>query len=109
CHTSILLERGEVLLKGTPNDVTNIYTKLITSPLGAEAIRADIFALQQRDTKNRKSSPASAPAATPTAKSDDTRNAITPVTSLMAEERAHQQISDKEYAYGGESGRITAV
>jgi hypothetical protein len=32
-----------------------------------------------------------------------------PAEHLLAEERSHQQISDKEYAYGGELGRITAV
>ena len=107
CDTSILLERGEVLLKGSPNDVTNIYTKLITSPQGAESIRADILALQQR-------APATAPViATPVIVPGASFDPLLPSGQssgrLVAEERAHQQISDKEYAYGGESGCITAV
>jgi len=108
CHTSILLERGEVLLKGSPNDVTNIYTKLITSPQGTESIRADILALQQRAPTATPSinAPATVPPATPDA---CLHQPSQPVASLVAEERAHQQISDKEYAYGGESGRITTV
>lgn len=51
CRSAILLERGEVLLQGSPNDVTNVYTKLITSPHGVEAIRADLQALRNRGPK----------------------------------------------------------
>lgn len=109
CDTSLLLERGEVLLKGNPNDVTNIYTKLITSPLGVEAIRGDILALKERTSKQTGSTnalPAESARQTEIA-SQSHGPAAVPVSNLLAEERAHQQISDKEYAYGGELGRIT--
>jgi ABC-type polysaccharide/polyol phosphate transport system ATPase subunit len=108
CRTAILLERGEVLLQGSPNDVTNIYTKLITSPHGVEAIRDDLAALRNRDPK-----PAASPAATVSAAAANLDSVLdgraSPATNLLAEERAHQQISDKEYSYGGELGCIESV
>jgi ABC-type polysaccharide/polyol phosphate transport system ATPase subunit len=169
CRSAILLERGEVLLQGSPNDVTNIYTKLITSPHGIEAIREDIAALKEQGAGIREqgagskeqdelpllvaTSPAFAldSGASSVAKSrqrdtedggrrtvdgnqktvDSGRKTVgetgakdggtvdplalgshvstAPATSLLTEERAHRQISDKEYAYGGELGRIHTV
>lgn len=109
CRTAVLLERGEVLLKGSPNDVTNIYTKLITSPHGVEGIRDDLAALQ---TKPADPPPTVETTPQPAAPSLDLDQSVTtpgPATSLLTEERAHQQISDKEYSYGGELGRIETV
>ena len=109
CRTAILLERGEVLLQGSPNDVTNIYTKLITSPHGVESIRDDIAAMQQqgeRNTENGERKPEDGVSSL-----FPTPSSISPLPSerLLSEERAHQQISDKEYSYGGELGQITSV
>ena len=145
CRTALLLERGEVLLQGSPNEVTNIYTKLITSPHGVEAIRGDLAAIRQQGEAPllAAANPAFAPdsGASSVAKSrqnvdggrwtEDGSSSLQPPASslpsapsrlptpgslspapaehLLAEERSHQQISDKEYAYGGELGRITAV
>ncbi|MEO6569237.1 MAG: ABC transporter ATP-binding protein [Opitutaceae bacterium] len=101
CQTAILLERGEVLAKGNPNDIVNIYTKLITSPHGVEAIRSDLEALQHKSAET--------PAPAETAASllaDPSNEALSP---LRVEERAHQQISDREYNYGGQRGQITSI
>jgi lipopolysaccharide transport system ATP-binding protein len=107
CRTALLLERGQVLLQGSPNDVTNIYTKLITSPHGVEAIRGDLLALQQKPAA---ATPAAAPEpASPAPFLDAGLGGDSPSTGLLTEERAHRQVSDREYAYGGEQGRITAV
>jgi lipopolysaccharide transport system ATP-binding protein len=125
CRTAVLLERGEVLFKGAPNDVVNLYTKLITSPHGVEAIRGDI---EEAKAKAVQPPPPLAPPtltdgthSTLQTPSDAThrRAAIDAFTSvgphpseggvLIAEERAHQQISDKEYAYGGDAGKIVSV
>ncbi|HVU16343.1 MAG TPA: ABC transporter ATP-binding protein [Candidatus Didemnitutus sp.] len=108
CRTAILLERGEVLLRGSPNDVTNIYTKLIASPHGVEAIREDILALQNRDPQ----APAEAARSdfeTVAAQLDSAIAAVPPAIALMSEERAHRQVSDKEYSYGGQVGSIATV
>ena len=141
CRTAILLERGEVLLQGTPNDVTNIYTKLITSPHGVEAIRGDLAALkeqgagskEQGDLNRRPESGDRRPevgepvtggrrpetgdrnmetghtSLPPPASSLPSEIAPSISEHLLVEERSHQQISDKEYSYGGEMGAITAV
>lgn len=109
CQTAILLERGEVLLRGSPNDVSNIYTKLITSPHGVESIRGDLAAMSSNRASEVKTS-SNEP--TPQGISKNLDSALSDrsaATRLIAEERSHQQISDKEYSYGGESGRITAV
>jgi lipopolysaccharide transport system ATP-binding protein len=119
CRTALLLERGEVLLQGSPNEVTNIYTKLITSPHGAEAIRGDLAALRERwtvdgerlteDGSSSLQLPASSLPSAPSRLPPPGSLSPAPAEHLLAEERSHQQISDKEYAYGGELGRITAV
>ncbi|MEY3775057.1 MAG: Teichoic acid export ATP-binding protein TagH [Verrucomicrobiota bacterium] len=117
CRTAILLERGEVLLKGSPNDVTNIYTKLITSPHGVEAIRDDLAALKEgrKEQGERKKhepiTPSHLPPSTAPAPSSLLPAGIAPsiTENFLTEERAHQQISDKEYAYGGVAGCIATV
>lgn len=108
CNTAILLERGEVLMQGSPNDVANIYTKLITSPHGVAAIRDDIAALNNQ-TRSGQTPPPAAPAPAFAANLDQQLSAAPDSATLLNEERAHLQISDKEYTYGGELGLITAV
>ncbi|MEO6003581.1 MAG: ABC transporter ATP-binding protein [Opitutus sp.] len=105
CQNAILLERGEALVQGAPNDVVNIYTKLITSPQGLESVRGDIAAFKaqaQLGGTVTRVIPAEAP--TPAPVVDQSAR-----SALLSEERIHQQISDKEYAYGGELGRISVV
>jgi ABC-type polysaccharide/polyol phosphate transport system ATPase subunit len=106
CRSALLLERGQVLLQGTPNDVTNIYTKLITSPHGVEGIRADLLALRERPAAPVP--PPAPPAAAPVAVDPGLAGDV-PSAGLLTEERAHRQVSDREYSYGGEHGRITTV
>jgi ABC-type polysaccharide/polyol phosphate transport system ATPase subunit len=103
CDRAVLLERGEVVYEGVPNDVVNLYTKLITSPHGLEAIRSDIVALQAGGASTPK------PPAEPELTKEVPAAPDTAGEHLMADERAHQQISDKEYAYGGEAGEIEQV
>ncbi|HUN82240.1 MAG TPA: ABC transporter ATP-binding protein, partial [Phycisphaerae bacterium] len=110
CHSALLLERGEILLRGSPNDVTNIYTKLIASPHGVEAIRADLAELQRAP---RGALPAVAPDSAATSPFSDHLDpavgAAPTSTALVTEERSHRQISDKEYSYGGREGSIEHV
>lgn len=102
CRTAILMERGEILVQGTPNDVTNIYTKLITSPHGVESIRQDLEALQSAGVIAPQVAVTTIPAAV-------SIPAAAEAGPLIAEEREHLQVSDKEYSYGGELGTITDV
>ena len=98
CTSAVLLEQGELLVQGTPNDVVNIYTKLVASPHGRSAVEDDL-ARAQAKFASQSSAPPSA---------DASPNADAAVR-FLAEERSHQQISDKEYAYGGEAGAIASV
>lgn len=98
CTSAVLLEQGELLLQGNPNDVVNIYSKLIATPLGKAAVEADLVEARARATVE--SAPGAAPV--PVGGSD-------PAARLVAEERSHQQVSDREYAYGGQAGRISSV
>lgn len=109
CRSAILLERGEVLLQGSPNDVTNIYTKLITSPHGVESIRADLQALKDKPATHPPFAPALPEPGSDSSHLDQSVNRPGPATNILTEERAHLQISDKEYAYGGELGQIHSV
>lgn len=108
CRSAVLLERGEMLLNGEPNEVTNIYTKLITSPHGVEAIRDDLRQAKMRPALAT-AVPAESPSAPPAAALQSSLAGDSPGNHLLAEERAHQQVSDKEYSYGGEKGRIAEV
>ncbi|HWA24536.1 MAG TPA: ABC transporter ATP-binding protein [Lacunisphaera sp.] len=106
CRSALLLERGELLLHGAPNDVTNVYTKLITSPHGVASVRADLEALRQQ-----KDNPVPAPPAPETVNPDldQSLGQSGPGPNLLADERAHRQVSDKEYSYGGQLGQIISV
>jgi ABC-type polysaccharide/polyol phosphate transport system ATPase subunit len=107
CQTGVLLERGELLFQGSPNDVVNIYTKLITSPHGVEMIRSDIAALTESSTTTGATSLELRSTTVPD--STVVTTADIKVERLVAEERSHQQVSDKEYSYGGEAGVIEEV
>ncbi|HUL52965.1 MAG TPA: ABC transporter ATP-binding protein [Opitutaceae bacterium] len=117
CNTAMLLERGEVLVKGVPNDVVNLYTKLITSPHGVEAIRSDIAALQAEQVGRSAGANRPAERGSSAGTAAQAAAVIDPSISraggagseLLADERAHRQISDKEYAYGGVTGRMISV
>jgi ABC-type polysaccharide/polyol phosphate transport system ATPase subunit len=109
CNSALLLERGEVLTQGTPNDVTNLYTKLITSPHGIEAIRDDIAAMRAHPARTPQDEVAAIGAQQAAAIESTVSRADSAASVLLTEERTHQQISDKEYAYGGELGRMTSV
>ncbi|HEY4301526.1 MAG TPA: ABC transporter ATP-binding protein [Candidatus Didemnitutus sp.] len=108
CRSAILIEHGEILLRGSPNDVTNIYTKLIASPLGIEAIREDLAALQTGQDQKADPPPPVAPSLDPR-EPEAGVSANKPSAALVSEEREHRQISDKEYSYGGQQGCISSV
>ena len=117
CNTAMLLERGEVLARGSPNDVANLYTKLITSPHGVEAIREDLAAMAREDRRSETEGGTPAGGSRPPMTVDPAAGALSSTISradsratvLLTDERAHKQISDQEYAYGGELGQIASV
>ena len=46
CHRAMLLEHGAVVYAGNPNDVVNLYSKLIADGGSVEALAPDVAALQ---------------------------------------------------------------
>jgi len=110
CNRAILLEKGELLMAGDPNDVVNIYSKLLASPEGIAAVREDITALN-RPGRTATTPPAmvgeaeETTAATAAQEEAHHKQAV----RLLVEERSHQQLTNKEYAYGGERGHIESV
>jgi ABC-type polysaccharide/polyol phosphate transport system ATPase subunit len=50
CQRAILLEHGGVVYAGKPNDVVNLYSKLIVDGGSVEALAPDIAALQEGST-----------------------------------------------------------
>jgi len=121
CHHAILLEHGQVVYAGKPNDVVNLYSKLTIDGTTVEALKADILALKEKSSS------------TPSIPVSETRNP-TPATTLsptqskqpvlvepvdlpldeqtqalLSDERGHVQVSGAEFAYGGELGRIQSV
>ena len=98
CNRAILLERGEMLYEGNPNDVVNLYSKLIASPEGIGSIRDDIVKLRAGESPPPEESSTSAeePAIAIAEEKEHAKDSL----RLLVEERSHQQLTDKEYAYG---------
>jgi len=97
CSEAVLLERGKMLLRASPNDTLNVYSKLLADDRGEEAVAADIAAI-----KAAPRGPARAP--TPVAVQGDER-----ALRLIASEREQGQVTGQEFSYGGEDGTIDAV
>ncbi len=51
CNRAILLERGQLVFHGHPNDVTNLYSKLVAEGGSLESIQDDIAALNETAKK----------------------------------------------------------
>jgi ABC-type polysaccharide/polyol phosphate transport system ATPase subunit len=98
CSEAILLERGRMLVRAAPNDTLNIYSKLIADDTGAAAVEEDIRRLAEGG------SPPRDPVRPPEPVRADDR-----ASQLIAEERAHKQVTGKEFSYGGDQGRIESI
>ena len=51
CRHAVLLERGSLVYAGRPNDVVNLYSKLIADGGSVDALAQDIAALQTADAR----------------------------------------------------------
>jgi hypothetical protein len=100
CNEVLLLEHGRVLLRASPNDTLNVYSKLIADERGAAAVADDIRAI----VEGRASQPAEPAPRVRAGEPMDERAA-----RLIASEREHGQITGQEFSYGGESGRIESI
>ena len=97
CSEAVLLERGKLLLRASPNDTLNIYSKLLADDRGEAAIAADIEALARAPR-------GVAPAPTPAQDQGDARAA-----RIIAAEREHAEVTGQEFSYGGDEGRIESI
>lgn len=132
CSHAILLEGGQVLYAGRPNDVVNLYSKLLADGGSVEGLAADIAALQAPAASApsvaetmHEPEPFQGARATPAAppenqdltlrlKAMETLLRSHPdspalqhrLEQLLANERSHTVVTGQEFAYGGELGRI---
>ena len=124
CHHAILLEHGHVVYAGKPNDVVNLYSKLLINGNTAESLQTDIEALKAKNVGPQLAcAPSGVPVeppligtpppttnhgthtrCDPTANLSDSRT-----TALLTDERDHVQVSGQEFTYGGELGLIRSV
>jgi ABC-type polysaccharide/polyol phosphate transport system ATPase subunit len=113
CRRAILLEHGHVVYAGKPNDVVNLYSKLIADGGSAGALAQDIEALQAAASPQADDGAASRQKteATGTISHVQAETAVPAgkVEKLLADERLHVQLSGQEFSYGGELGRIHEV
>jgi len=118
CNRAMLIEHGRSIFTGAPNKVVNLYSKLLADGGSLEALAPDLEALQRAPAETPV--PAKEPAPTdeppaPAMTSVDVPaeesvplppEAVVRSARMLADERAHVQVSGHEYAYGGELGRI---
>jgi len=136
CNRAVLLDGGRALYAGQPNDVVNLYSKLIADGGSAEGIAPDIAALQSGATPAEPepaevpAPPATRPAFQPDTPAESDVAALrrrlkameaawaahpgSPelerrVQGLLQNERQHVQVTGEEFAYGGELGRILEI
>jgi lipopolysaccharide transport system ATP-binding protein len=127
CKRALLLDAGRVLYSGHPNDVANLYSKLLADDGSAATIATDIAALEKKVREN--TSPASpspsvqVPLSHPSPP-HETLSASAPTihhppstslplsdqsTALLASEIAPAIPTGNEFAYGGERGEIKTL
>jgi lipopolysaccharide transport system ATP-binding protein len=137
CNRAILLERGQMLYSGLPNDVINLYSKLLADGGSVETIQADIHKLQQAATIQPVPEPPGAAAtpvrgaapAAPTAVRGEIEalqlriKALETLLAAGAADTAQLRryeamrrddhrggvVTGNEFAYGGNLGRISAL
>lgn len=136
CSCAILLETGQMVYAGRPNDVVNLYSKLLADGGTMESLAPDITTLQANlpsadDSRVPAASPTSlpAPSTIPTSQLEsvdhlrlrlkametvllsrsDSAAVAQRIEQLWADERRHTQVTGQEFSYGGELGRIHEV
>jgi len=137
CNRALLLDAGRVLYAGLPNDVINLYSKLMADGGTVESLAGDIAALQGANATHpgvlAAAMPSSAAAAAPTVVPVESEKDIAQLRlrvkaletvlqasrdgeqlgrkaeELWRDERRHVQVTGQEFAYGGDLGRIHEV
>jgi lipopolysaccharide transport system ATP-binding protein len=107
CRRALLIDNGHVLYSGHPNDVANLYSKLLADGGSAETIAADVETLKKRR-------PSSQPAASEKRSLIDFQSSpAEPVSTrdatLLASDPSSVQNADDEFSYGGQKGEIRGL
>jgi ABC-type polysaccharide/polyol phosphate transport system ATPase subunit len=97
CRRAVLLELGQALYTGHPNDVINLYSRL-TADGDAAALGPDIAEVRRR-----------AESAPPPDLGSVAAPPVTRDEALLTDERSHIPLSGAEFSYGGELGRIAEI
>jgi ABC-type polysaccharide/polyol phosphate transport system ATPase subunit len=139
CQSAVLLDGGRMIYAGRPNDVVNLYSKLMADGGTVEALAADIAALREgspaagMEVPETRPAPPSAPRGrnsvelpkqsgevenlrlrikaleTALHSRPDSDRWLRQVEELWRDERRHVQLSGQEFSYGGELGSILSV
>jgi ABC-type multidrug transport system ATPase subunit len=110
CHHAILLEHGQVVYAGKPNDVVNLYSKLTIDGTTIDALQEDIAALNAKQTSVSSTGNSTTTAANVSLTDSGLRMPFDQqAAALLSDERDHVQVSGHEFSYGGELGRIQSV
>ena len=121
CGSALLLERSRVLYQGRPNDVANLYSKLIADGGSAEAIIPDVAALVAgQPGSGAVAAKDNSPTVLDSPEEHRSLESIRPAghpaqfhanqaEALLADERAHVQLSGQEFCYGGKLGSIVSI
>ncbi len=116
CQRALLLDHGRLLYSGKPNDVANLYSKLIADGGSAETIAPDIAALRNgktsalNATKQAPDADVSAEPIEPAPPSVPTISSQRAAALLGEAASAGQStpVTGNEFSYGGEWGKITS-
>ncbi len=104
CSKAVLLERGRLLVEAAPNDVLNVYSKLLADDRVAEAVAEDIAAIAAARARGPASKPSPGPSAAAPSPRGEERERL-----LLTLGRGSDQVADEEFSYGGTLGRIDSL
>jgi len=103
CSEAILLDGGRMLLRAPPNQTLNVYSKLLASDRGAQAVVDDIAHIERARGEPVVAAAEAEAAARMRAESEG-RAAL-----LLDSDRQHTPVTGDEFAYGGELGKIESI
>jgi len=133
CQGAVLLERGNMIYAGRPNDVVNLYSKLLADGGSLEALAPDIATLKTKAAapapeggavpQSGNASSTSVATASPSHSEllrlraletilhahADAPELVAKAEKLLADERLHVQVTGQEFSYGGDAGSIREV
>ncbi len=109
CHHAILLEHGQIVHAGNPNDVVNLYSKLLVDGTTIDSLQSDIAGLKRKTASSVTSSKPEAARPGPSVPPPPQPAPDIRDSALLEDERAHIPANGHEFAYGGELGQILTV